>query len=107
MAEELNYRRQSFDDRLKEEYDLWVALLGKEKARLKTGIYHSSWLRIYALKLSTGVYIVTGGAIKLTASMQEREHTLIELHKMEKVRRFILDQGIVDNDGFVEYLSEL
>lgn len=59
------------------------------------------------MKLSVGVYIVTGGAIKLTASMQEREHTLIELQKMEKVRRFILDQGIVDNDGFVEYLSEL
>ena len=82
-------------------------LLSKEKARLKTRIYHPSWLRIYALKLSVGVYIVTGGAIKLTASMQEREHTLIELQKMEKVRRFILDQGIVDNDGFVEYLSEL
>ena len=82
-------------------------LLSKEKARLKTGIYHPSWLRIYALKLSVGVYVVTGGAIKLTASMQEREHTLIELQKMEKVRRFILDQGIVDNDGFVEYLSEL
>lgn len=82
-------------------------LLGKEKARLKTGIYRQSWLRIYALKLSVGVYVVTGGAIKLTASMQEREHTLTELHKMEKVRRFLLDQGIVDNEGFIEYLSEL
>ena len=59
------------------------------------------------MKLSTGVYIVTGGAIKLTASMQEREHTLIELQKMEKVRSFILEQGIVDNEGFIEYLSEL
>jgi hypothetical protein len=59
------------------------------------------------LKLSVGVYIVTGGAIKLTASMQEREHTLIELQKMEKVRSFILEQGIVDNEGFIEYLSEL
>ena len=39
--------------------------------------------------------------------MQEREHTLIELQKMEKVRSFILEQGIVDNEGFIEYLSEL
>ena len=81
------------------------SLLGKEKARLKH-VRRSSWLRIYAIKLSVGVYIVTGGAIKLTATMQEREHTLHELHKLEIVRRFLLEEGIVDNDGFIEYLSE-
>jgi hypothetical protein len=80
------------------------SLLGKEKARLKH-VRRSSWLRIYAIKLSVGVYIVTGGAIKLTATMQEREHTLHELHKLEIVRRFLLEEGIVDNDGFIEYLS--
>jgi len=81
-------------------------LLGKEKARLKSEIRRPSWLRIYAIKLSVGVYVVTGGAIKLTASMQEREHTLHELHKLEAVRRYLLDAGIVDNEGFIEYLSE-
>ena len=34
----------------------------------------------------SGRYIITGGAIKLTATMQEREHTLEELHKLNKVR---------------------
>lgn len=29
-----------------------------------------------------GCYIITGGAIKLTRTMQEREHTLKELSKM-------------------------
>lgn len=81
------------------------SLLGKEKARLKH-VRRSSWLRIYAIKLSVGVYIVTGGAIKLTATMQEREHTLQELYKLEMVRRFLLEEGIVDNEGFIEYLSE-
>lgn len=80
-------------------------LLGKEKARLKNQIKHPSWLRIYALKLSTGIYIVTGGAIKLTATMQEREHTLKELQKMERVRQFLLNENIVDEDGFADYLS--
>lgn len=80
-------------------------LLGKEKARLKNQIKHPSWLRIYALKLSTGIYIVTGGAIKLTATMQEREHTLKELQKMEQVRQFLLNENIVDEDGFADYLS--
>lgn len=82
-------------------------LLGKEKARLKKNICHTSWLRVYALKLSSGIYIITGGAIKLTATMQEREHTLNELVKMEKVRQFLLDEHIIDNESFMEYLKEL
>ena len=57
-------------------------MLQKEKARLKRTIGHSSWLRLYAIKLTSGVYIITGGAIKLTATMQEREHTRKELVKM-------------------------
>lgn len=82
-------------------------ILGREKARLKKNIHHVSWLRIYALKLSSGIYIITGGAIKLTATMQEREHTLNELAKMEKVRQFLLDEHIIDDESFIEYLKEL
>lgn len=82
-------------------------MLEKEKARLKQRIRHASWLRIYAIKLSDGVYIITGGAIKLTATMQEREHTRMELVKMDRVRRFLLEENIIDDDGFVDYMSEL
>ena len=39
--------------------------------------------------------------------MQERPHTLLELDKIEKVRRFLLDEGIVDDEGFIDYISEL
>lgn len=49
----------------------------------------------------------TGGAIKLTRTMQEREHTLAELNKMEKVRNFLLNSGAIDAEGFVDYLSEI
>lgn len=83
-------------------------ILGKEKARLKECIKkHSSWLRIYALKLTSGIYIITGGAIKLTATMQEREHTILELKKMEDVRNFLLSENVIDNDSFIDYMSEL
>ena len=68
-------------------------LLGKEKARLSNTPRHASWLRIYA--------------IKLTRTMQEREHTLVELARMEKVRRFLLDNDIADKDSFVDYQNEL
>lgn len=82
-------------------------LLSKEKARIKNRPQHASWLRIYAIKLEPGCYIITGGAIKLTRTMQEREHTLVELNKMESVRRFLVDGGVVDADGFIDYLSEI
>lgn len=82
-------------------------LLGKEKARLRNTPRHASWLRIYAIKLEPGIYVVTGGAIKLTRTMQEREHTLKELVRMEKVCRFLLDNDIADRASFVDYLSEL
>ena len=82
-------------------------LLGKEKARLKRMERHSSWLRIYAIKLSEGVYVITGGAIKLTLKMEEREHTRLELMKMEKVRSFLLKENIIDDDSFVEYMNTL
>jgi len=82
-------------------------LLGKEKARLRNASRHASWLRIYAIKLEPGIYVITGGAIKLTRTMQEREHTLKELAKMEKVRRFLLDNNIIDKDSFDDYRREL
>lgn len=83
------------------------AMLQKEKARLKRELGHSSWLRLYAIKLTAGVYIITGGAIKLTATMQEREHTRKELVKIDKVRRYLLEEGIIDDSGFIDYINEL
>lgn len=90
-----------------ENYRTSDILLGKEKARLKRTMRHSSWLRIYAIKLADGVYIVTGGAIKLTFKMEEREHTRKELEKLEKVRSFLLNENIIDDEGFVEYVNTL
>lgn len=49
---------------------------------------------------------ITGGAIKLTRTMQEREHTLKELRKMEQVRNLLIEQGAIDADGFEDYLTE-
>ena len=82
-------------------------LLGKEKARIKNRPQHASWLRIYAIKLEPGYYIITGGAVKLTRTMQERAHTLAELNKMETVRNFLIDGGAIDADGFIDYMSEI
>ncbi len=88
-----------------ENYRIREMLLSKEKARGKRLSSHSSWLRIYAIKLDQGTYLITGGAIKLTYLMAEREHTLNELKKMEMVRNYLLENGIVDSDGIKEDIS--
>lgn len=73
--------------------------------RKTKGKMDSSWLRIYAIKLVSGIYIITGGAIKLTATMGEREHTRRELVKIESVRNFLIENGVVDEDGFFDYIN--
>ena len=78
-----------------------------EKAKGERRSRHGSWLRIYAIKLEPGCYIITGGAIKLTRTMQEREHTLRELNKMEIVRNYLINEGAIDADGFVDFLTEI
>lgn len=78
-------------------------ILGKEKGRP----HRRSWLRLYAIKLSVGIYVITGGAIKLTRTMQEREHTLQELEKMEKVRNFLIREHVFDEDSFTDYQQEV
>ena len=78
-------------------------MLDKEKVRPDRKGGHISWLRLYAIRLEEGAFIITGGAIKLTYKMQERAHTLQELVKMEQVRSFLLEEGIVDKDSFLDY----
>lgn len=80
-------------------------LLSREKAKGKRQHGHPSWLRIYAIKLNPSIYLVTGGAIKLTATMSEREHTKVELQRMDRVRRYLIENGIVDADGILDYNS--
>ena len=77
--------------------------LGKEKAKGSGQDHHPSWLRIYAIKIEPGIYLVTGGAIKLTATMSERSHTMAELAKLESVRNYLIDNGVFDIEGLIDY----
>lgn len=88
-------------------YETGNSILQKDKARLKDRPRHSSWLRIYAIRLSNGAYIITGGAIKLTRTMEERKHTQAELEKIERVRNYLLSEHIIDDESFIDYIAEL
>lgn len=59
-----------------------------------------------AIRIEPNVYIVTGGAIKLTATMQEREHTQRELDKLNACRDFLKRNGVFDQDSFIDLFEE-
>lgn len=80
--------------------------LSREKARNWDRERHASWLRIYAIRLEPNVYIVTGGAIKLSRTMQEREHTARELHKLNHCKDYLKANGVFDQDSFVELTND-
>lgn len=80
--------------------------LSREKARNWNRDRHASRLRIYAIRLEPNVYIVTGGVIKLTKTMQEREHTALELQKLNHCKAFLKANGVFDQDSFVELTNE-
>ncbi|KAB1065615.1 hypothetical protein [Salibacter halophilus] len=69
-------------------------------ARLKAyGAIRKSMIRIYAVRLTDKnaqdhQYLVTGGTIKLTPKMQDRDHTRMELKKLEKTVEYLRDEGI-------------
>jgi hypothetical protein len=69
------------------------------------GNRNMTWLRIYALKAGEDMYIITGGAIKLTDNMKERDHTLKELKKLEACKQFLMEMGICDEEGIIELLE--
>lgn len=80
--------------------------LTRQKARNWERERHDSWLRIYAIRLEPNVYVVTGGAIKLTKTMQDKEHTMIELNKLNKCKEFLKRHGVFDKDSFIDLNME-
>jgi hypothetical protein len=69
----------------------------EEKA---SGSKRKSWLRIYAIRIAANTYVVSGGAIKLTETMNEREHLLKELDKLKVVKDFLIKKELFDEDDF-------
>ena len=64
------------------------------------GANNKSWLRIYAVRISPECFIVSGSAIKLTATMGERGHTKKELEKLKVTATYLKENGLLDEDDF-------
>ncbi|MBR1543795.1 MAG: hypothetical protein IJ626_02745 [Muribaculaceae bacterium] len=86
--------------------DMSVRELTREKARNWDRIGHASWLRVYAIRLEENVFVITGGAIKLTRTMQERQHTQEQLDKLNHCRQYLISNGVFDADSFISLSQE-
>lgn len=56
------------------------------------GTLSNSFLRIYAIRYGNS-YVITGGAIKLTDLMKDRNHTKEELYKLDLVKDYLKEGG--------------
>ena len=56
--------------------------------------------------LEKNVFVITGGAIKLTRTMQERSHTQAELDKLNQCRQYLASNGVFDSDSFISMIEE-
>lgn len=65
-------------------------------------------LRLYAIRIESNVYVITGGAIKLPLQhlMKDREHTQKELIRLNAAKDYLKNNGIFDEDSFFEFLNE-
>ena len=70
--------------------------------KAKTPI-RKKWLRMYAIKIGPNTFLVTGGAIKLVETMKDSRHLLKEKQKLEDIKYYLIEEGILDQDDFEVY----
>jgi hypothetical protein len=90
------YFRQLYDS----EYQ--IKQLSLQKGKLK----RKSKLRIYAIKIDINCFVITGGAIKMSQTMQEHPLTNIELSKLHIAKEYLKSHDIFDNESFYELINE-
>ena len=83
------------------DFDSYFVPLGGEYACVWTympvkgyGPKKPSLLRLYAIKLETNCYLITGGGVKYCRTMAESPELSRELNKIERVKSFLKECGI-------------
>ncbi len=64
-------------------------------------------LRLYGIRLGDNTFVITGGTIKLTKTMEEHPDTITELEKIETVKLFLRKNNIIINDDLIYYYDQL
>lgn len=59
-----------------------------------------SWLRLYAIRIAENLYVVSGGAIKLTKTMNDRPHLQKELDKLKVTQQYLKEIQLLDENDY-------
>lgn len=62
------------------------------------------YLRLYAIRLDDETFLITGGAIKITKTMQEHRDTSKELDKLKSCKRLLISKDVFDSDSFHDFV---
>jgi cell division protein FtsB len=76
-----------------------IVELSKQKGR-------ANFLRLYAIRIDTNCFVITGGAIKFHHLNNQRKHTQDEMDKIDKCRNYLKSKNVFDADSFYEFINE-
>lgn len=83
--------------------ELGIKILSLQKGKVS----QRDGLRLYAIKIDTDCFVITGGAIKMSQTMQEHPDTMNELLKIKKAQDYLKANFVIDRDSFYEFKNEL
>jgi hypothetical protein len=81
--------------------------IGFKILSLQKGKLDNNYLRIYAIKIDDGCFVITGGAIKMSQKMKDHPDTRKEFDKLNTAKRYLEDNDVFDKDSFYELLNEI
>ncbi|MFN3782305.1 MAG: hypothetical protein ACK4R6_00180 [Spirosomataceae bacterium] len=98
LLEEINQNKKPFTTYFEPlQYSEINRVISLQKGKIRKNI-----LRLYAIKLDDTCFLLTGGAIKMSQTMQGHPDTNRELEKLKQVRAYLKDNGVFDEDSFFE-----
>ena len=77
----------------------YTKVLSFQKGKIKR-----NQLRLYAIKIDKNCFVITGGAIKMSQTMQDHTDTNTELKKLRAAKVFLESKGVFDADSFYEII---
>lgn len=78
-----------------------LTALSLQKAKRK-----NNRLRFYAIRIHENLFLITGGAIKMTQEMKDHPQTEKERLKLYHIKDWLKDNSVIDDDSFYEFLKE-
>ena len=105
LLDKLSENNQPLEYYFKPLYDheTGVRILSLQKGKVS----NRDGLRLYAIKIDDDCFVITGGAIKMSQTMQGHPDTKEELVKINKAQAYLKSKGVFDTDSFYEFKNEL